>query len=346
MAVRRDASRHGHCDRIGDPQPDDFVQMDSKTLRLMLGGLKSYFPVLHAGYRGAVGHTTGAYCYSVWMRHLSMILHAVPSFVPRIVVELGPGDSLGVGCAALLSGADQYIGLDIVAHANPEHDLKILDELVELFEHHAPIPDGRIFPNLEPKLSSYKFPSRLFTDDGPRRIRLDPARLRAIRAALAERQDVLYDNLPIGYAAPWGPRTLDRQSVDLVLTQAVLQDMSHEQSKSELAGTFQAMSRWIRKGGVMSHQINFSFPGGLEWNHHWRHSEAAWRLVRGHRPFFENRAPLSTYLTLCEENDFEVVSVKRVEEPGIPREQAAPRFRSLSDEDFRTSSAHIVAVKR
>jgi len=74
--------------------------MDTKTLRLMLGGLKSYFPVLHAGYKGAVGHTTGAYCYSVWMRHLSIITKAVPSFAPKVVVELGPGDSLGLGAPA------------------------------------------------------------------------------------------------------------------------------------------------------------------------------------------------------------------------------------------------------
>jgi hypothetical protein len=320
--------------------------MDTRTLRLMLGGLKSFFPVLHPGYKGAVGHTTGAYCYSVWMRHLSIITKAVPSFAPRVVVELGPGDSLGLGCAALLSGAEQYIALDVVAHADPDHDAKVLDELIDLFEHHAPIPDGRVFPNLEPKISSYGFPTRLFTDDGPRRISLAPARIHSIRHALLERKDLLYDNLPIGYTAPWGPRTLDRQSVDLVITQAVLQDMSHEPAKSELAGTFQAMSRWLRKGGVMSHQINFAFPGGTAWNHHWRYSDAAWRLVRGNRPFFENRVPLSTYLALCEENDFEVVSVKRVEQEGIPREKAAPRFRDLPEDDFRTSSAHVVAVRR
>ncbi len=326
--------------------PDDLPKMDTKTLRLMLGGLKSYFPVLHAGYKGAVGHTTGAYCYSVWMRHLSIITKSVPSFAPRVVVELGPGDSLGLGCAALLSGAEQYIALDVVAHADAEHDAKVLDELVELFEHHAPIPDGRVFPHLLPKLSSYAFPGRLFTADGPRSIRLDAGRLQAIRAALVERQDVLYDNLPIGYTAPWGPRTLDRQSVDLVITQAVLQDMGHDPAKSELAGTFQAMSRWLRKGGVMSHQINFAFPGGPYWNHHWHYSDAAWRVVRGNRPFLENRVPLSGYLALCEDIDFELVSVKRVEEEGIPREQASPRFRDLSEEDFRTSSAHIVAVRR
>lgn len=320
--------------------------MDTKTLRLVLGGLKSYFPLLHAGYKGQVGHTTGAYCYSVWMRHLSVIVKAVPTFQPRIVVELGPGDSLGLGCAALLSGADQYIGLDVVAHANAENDVKVLDELVTLFQQHAPIPDGRMFPNLEPKLSSYRFPNRLFSDESPRRIRADEARVATIRAALVERQDVLYDNVPVGYLAPWGPRSLDRQSVDLVISQAVLQDVSHEPGRSELAGTFAAMSRWLKKGGVMSHQINFGFPGGAEWNHHWRYSDAAWRLVRGNRPFFENRAPLSTYLTLCDEHDFEVVSVKRLEQEGIAREETAPRFRDLPEEDFRTAGAHIVAVRR
>jgi len=47
--------------------------MDSRTLRLVLGGLKSYFPTLHASEKGASGRPTAPYCYSVWMRHLSII---------------------------------------------------------------------------------------------------------------------------------------------------------------------------------------------------------------------------------------------------------------------------------
>jgi hypothetical protein len=328
------------------PPPVIQVQMDAKTLRLMLGGLKSFFPALHPGHEGTDGRTTAAYCYSVWMRHLSLIAKAVPSFNPRTVVELGPRHSLGVGFAALLSGAEQYVGLDVVPRANLDDDVKVLGEIVALFEHHAPIPDGRMFPDLEPALPSYGFPNRLFADDGTRRIRVDHERVASIRAALLDRHDVLYDNVPVGYVAPWGPRTLDRQSVDLVMSQAALQDMAHEPARSELAGTFAAMSRWLRKGGVMSHQINFSFPHGPEWNHHWRYPDAAWRMVRGNRQLFENRVPLSTYLALCEESDFEVVSVKRVQREGLPRERAAPRFRDLPEEDFHTSSAHIVAVRR
>jgi hypothetical protein len=251
-----------------------------------------------------------------------------------------------VGCAALLSGAEQYVGLDLAARADARHDVQLLDELVSMFAHHAPIPDDRIFPNLLPKLSAYNFPNRLFADDGPRHIRIDNDRVQSIRAALLDRQDVLYDNVPVGYMVPWGMRTLDRQSVDLVITQASLQDLAHDADRSELAGAFAAMSRWLRKGGIMSHQIDFSFPLGAEWNHHWHYPEAAWRVLRGNRQAFENRVPLSVYLQLCDEYDFQVVSVKRVEQPGLPREKVAPRFRDLPEADFGTSSAHIVAVRR
>jgi len=320
--------------------------MDSRTLRLVLGGLKSYFPTLHTGDKGVSGRPTGAYCYSVWMRHLSIITKAVPSFRPRAVVEIGPGETLGVGCAALLSGAEQYVGLDHVTRADARHDVQVLDELVAMYAHHAPIPDERVFPHLLPKLSAYNFPNRLFADDGPRHIRIDEERVQSIRAALLDRQDVLYDNVPVGYMAPWGMRTIDRQAIDLVISQASLQDLAHDSDGSELAGAFAAMSRWLRKGGIMSHQIDFSFPLGAEWNHHWHYPEAAWRMLRGNRQAFGNRVPLSMYLQLCDEYDFQVVSVKRVEQPGLPREKAAPHFRDLPEADFATSSAHIVAVRR
>jgi hypothetical protein len=313
----------------------------------MLGGLKSLLPVLQDGHKGAADTVSGAYCYSVWLRHQAIIAKAVPKHWPKTVVEIGPGDSLGIGCAALLSGADRYIALDSVDRVRPERDSQTLDEIVRLFERRAPIPNEKELPHLLPRLKSYAFPKKLFADDGPRPIRIDHDRVESIREALFDDHGpVLYDDRPVGFLAPWNERSVDRASVDLVLTQAVLNEVQNGDRQSRLANTFAAMARWLKPGGVMSHQIDFTFPGDEAWNHHWRHSDAAWLLVRGNRPSFHNREPLSKYLALCEENGCEVVSVKRVEQEGIPRERMAPRFRDLSEEDVRTSSAHVVAVKR
>ena len=88
--------------------------------RLILGGLKSYLPVRPSAYTGTGGTTTGAYCYSVLMRHRSIIDRHVRPFHPKVVVELGPVDSIGLGLAMLLAGAHTYYGLDVLPHATAE----------------------------------------------------------------------------------------------------------------------------------------------------------------------------------------------------------------------------------
>src|SRR5450631_2613031 len=81
---------------------------------------------------GTGGTISGRYCYSVWLWHLVYAANSGLQTRPRVVAELGPDDSLGTGIAALLSGAEQYFALDAVSHANAEHNLGILDELVAL----------------------------------------------------------------------------------------------------------------------------------------------------------------------------------------------------------------------
>ncbi|MFH1935278.1 MAG: hypothetical protein ABIN18_27370 [Pseudomonadota bacterium] len=53
---------------------------------------------------------------------------------PKIVGELGPGDSIVIGLAALLSGTEMYYGMDVVEHASLQQHIKMLDELVNLEE--------------------------------------------------------------------------------------------------------------------------------------------------------------------------------------------------------------------
>jgi hypothetical protein len=85
--------------------------------RSLVIGAATYVP----GLRRLTGRTTGGtvsarYCYSVWLRHLCMLhRHGLPTQF-ETVVELGPGDSLGVGLAALLTGAERYIALDALRY--------------------------------------------------------------------------------------------------------------------------------------------------------------------------------------------------------------------------------------
>jgi hypothetical protein len=74
------------------------------------------------------------YCYEVWLKHLTLLWANGLRTIPDTVAELGPGDSLGTGLAALLSGANHYYALDIIRYADTPRNLMIFDQLVDLFQ--------------------------------------------------------------------------------------------------------------------------------------------------------------------------------------------------------------------
>ena len=86
-----------------------------RTFRATLAGLATYVPGYE--YLEPTGGTSSArYCYSVWLRHLVMAYDSgLLQRPPATVAELGPGDSIGIGLAALLSGARKYHALDVVS---------------------------------------------------------------------------------------------------------------------------------------------------------------------------------------------------------------------------------------
>ena len=126
----------------------------------ILKGMLTYVPVLNAwrSRRATTGGSNSSrYCYAVWLRHLTLL--GQYGFNPNgaAVGELGPGDSLGTGFAALLSGARRYVGLDIVPYAVKADVQCMLYDLVRLYESREPIPDHHEFPRMRPRLASYDF---------------------------------------------------------------------------------------------------------------------------------------------------------------------------------------------
>jgi hypothetical protein len=310
-------------------------------LRPMLGGLKSFVPGVD--YRGSGGTTSARYCYAVWLRHLALLAqHGFDPAGARLV-ELGPGDSVGVSLAALLSGAGAAAALDNVRHASPERDREVLADLAELFRSRAAPPGDDEFPGVRPRVPWLRALDQIVPEPALA-AGLAPDRVAELAADLAR---PARGARLLQYHAPWAPDAVPPGSADLVLSQAVLEYLPYDGRNGLLAEAFATMRGWLRPGGLVSHQIDFSAAFGPEWNAHWAVGDAAWRVVVGRRPSYENRVPLSGYLELCARHGFDVLAADPTPaEGGVAPERLAPRFRALPPADYAARGVHLIARRR
>jgi hypothetical protein len=308
-------------------------------LKQLVLGVATCFPGVNDYLtRGTGGTDSARYCYSVWLRHLVMAsANGLNSDVKR-VAELGPGDSLGVGIAALLSGCERYLAFDVIPHAYAERNLKIFDELVTLFQLRADIPANDEFPEVKPVLGSYEFPKQILTDERLNHA-LNEYRLDQIRKSIVDTDG---EGSLITYKVPWyDVNVIQSDSVDMIYSQAVLEHVN------DLPNTYGAMRAWLEPGGYVSNQVDFRCHGTAEeWNGHWMYSDLTWTIIKGRRPYLLNREPHSRHIRLLEKHNFRIVCDKTVKSASsLPKETLARRFRSMSDDDLTTSGAFIQAVK-
>jgi hypothetical protein len=288
--------------------------------------------------KGTGGTDSARYCYSVWLRHLVMANNNGFNPNPKIVAELGPGDSLGIGLAALISGCEKYFAFDVVEHANAESNLEIFDELVKLFKNRATIPGNDEFPKVKPCLDKYEFPADIL-DENRLQYALEESRLERIRESITNLQR---PDSPIQYKVPWyDANVLEKESVDMIYSQAVLEHVD------DLLNTYKAMHLWLKPTGYISHQIDFEcHEMADEWNGHWAYSDFVWKLIKGRRPYLLNREPHSTHITILKEEGYKIVCEQKFKsKSSLTIDDLAPRFKSISDDDLTTSGAFIQAVK-
>lgn len=309
------------------------------NVKRLLFGIATFIPgVSRVRAKGTGGTDSARYCYSVWLRHLATANACGVTVNPKVVAELGPGDSLGIGLAALISGAERYYAFDIVEHVDHERNVAIFDDLVALFKNRKDIPGEREFSGVYPQLDSYGFPSDVLTDE-----RLDSAldadRIGRLRDSVV---DMHGEDSVIQYRVPWfDSSVLEKNAVDMIFSQAVLEHVD------DLTKTYKAMYSWLSPSGFMCHQVDFRSHGFAgEWNGHWTYSDLVWKMYRGKRAFLLNREPHSTHVKLLQETGFKVFLDKQVTSTSnIDRSRLSHRFRDMSDEDLTTSSAFIVAGK-
>jgi len=305
-------------------------------------GLLSYLPIFNKFLlnRSSTGGTDSArYCYSVWLRHLVHAKKSGLNINPQIIGELGPGDSIGVGLAALISGSEQYFAFDVVSYASITKNNKIFDELVTLFKEKTAIPGDEEFPRVKPNLDSYDFPYDIL-DEKRMEISLQKSRLEKIKNSIKNANS---PNSLISYFAPWSDKkNIKRDSVDMIFSQAVLEHVE------DLQSVYRTIHSWLKPKGYSSNQIDFKSHGfSNEWNGHWTYSSLFWKLTIGRRPWtFINREPCSSHKIKIKNAGFKIINELLFKSKSrIKRKNLAQDFKNISEDDLTISGAFFQMIK-
>lgn len=313
-------------------------------LRPLVKGLLTFVPGSNSFLpkKCADGGTHSAeYCYGVWLWHLTMLWEHGLRSIPGALAELGPGDSLGVGLSAMLSGVNHYYALDVVRHSNPALNAVIFEELVDMFKRRAgrPVQNN---PDIDSYLDGNLFPSHILTEDVLNNSLL-PQRIDAIRKLiLGQRNDLEIDGMSISYIAPCFELDVPHEVyVDVIISTAVLEHVD------DLENAYSMMSNWLRCDGYISHYLDLRAHGTdkVE-NGHWKCSELMWKIITGKRPYLINRLPYSVHRDLVLKHGFEIVcELKEYLTDGIERSQLAKRWKNLSDDDLACIGAFVQAKR-
>jgi hypothetical protein len=310
-------------------------------IRTVVKGLLTFVPGMQKVLteRGTGGTNSASYCYGVWLKHLTLFWENGMRSMPHTLAELGPGDSLGVGLAAMLCGVRNYYALDVVNHSNPEINLKIFDELVTFLKCRTGRPT-KGWPDFDKYLDSSFFPSHILNDQLLKES-LSEKRIEAIRNAIQNPAHHT-DEVTIKYMVPWSDeKIIEKNTVDAILSHSVLEHVV------DLEKTYQALYSWLKPKGIMSHQIDFGSHGiSKKWNGYRMYSEPLWKMMMGKRSFLINRQPHSVHIDIIKKNGFTIVcDLTSHRNDGIQRSDLSSCWKNISDDDLTCAGAYVVAIK-
>jgi hypothetical protein len=310
-------------------------------LKIIIRGLLGYVPLVFKMLKrkGTGGTDSAQYCYSVWLRHLVILFDNGMKDHPKTIAEIGPGDSLGIGLNALITGSEKYYAFDIIEHGKIKQNIEIFDELVTMYKSRQNIPHGGIFGKIKPALDKYDFPDYILTEQYMSKM-LDDNRINNIRNAIynGNCREFLIKYEVIGDSN----FNASEDCLDLIYSQAVMEHVDN------VNFAYNYMHRWLKKGAYLSHEIDYSAHETHNlWYGHWTLPFWIWKIILKGRSYSINRFPNSYHVNTLKKNGFKMIfqkNFKNMRAHGISKSLKNKVKFDLSD--LEISSSYIIAQKQ
>jgi predicted SAM-dependent methyltransferase len=245
----------------------------------------------------------------MYFNHKSILSRAGCEFPVGRLVEIGPGDSIGIGLMALIEGTSKYYALDAIEHADKLGNIKMLGNLKYQFEKLGTTLNPKIFKQIEFDI--------LTTESHESNIK---------------------------YYAPWyDSNAIKEESVDLIISNAVMEHVL------DLETIYKNTFKWLKPGGYVSHIIDYTAHEFSNiWYQHWEYSKPFWKFLMHGRKYPMNRMPHSFHEKCLLNAGFEVFTENCTynETNKANYEKIDSLLLSyFSRDDLRIQSARIVAKK-
>lgn len=288
-----------------------------------------------------VNPLTAQYCYSVWFRHLKLLKDSGLKSFPNVVAEIGPGSSIGVGIAALLSGVKKYYAFDMIKHIDIKRNKEILNGLKVMFLNSYDIPDENIFPTLKPFLNNYKLTPELIYNKEDIEVRFNELVSYFKKDNI---QDSTFTNTDIvNYIVPWlNVGSEEISPIDLILSQAVMEHVI------ELKESYEKMYELLKVGGFMSHQIDFtSHELSNIWYGHRMYSDRMHRFLMQGRSYPINREIYVYHKKILIETGFKIIKeIPYQLQLNHDIESFNKKFQSYSKDDLSIAGMFVICRKQ
>lgn len=247
------------------------------------------------------------FCYSFWLQLFVALRKEEYTKKLEKVGEIGNGGSLGMGICALLTGSKEYYSFEINKSFDKKKNLKLLDELAELFEEKSKIPSE--FEKLNIHSDTYDFPKDLIKNDNFNQNIIEEIR--------SEINSDFINSKRIKIIQDWESHA--SLNLDLVFSRAVLEHVNAP------IRVYHAVYSHLNNNAIMAHDIELHSHGITQkLDGHYRIPNYLWKIIFGNRSYFLNRWNCKHHIACIEKTGFEICSIFENHNPLLTKNKNEP----------------------